>query len=27
MKLAYYALEEAINVAHWRGMVSSERGR
>lgn len=27
MNLAYHALEEAINVAHWRGMVSSERGR
>lgn len=27
MKLAYHALEEATNVAHWRGMVSSERGR
>ena len=26
MSLAYRALEEATNVAHWRSMVSSERG-
>jgi CO/xanthine dehydrogenase FAD-binding subunit len=26
MGLAYRALEEAMNVAYWRSMVSSERG-
>jgi CO/xanthine dehydrogenase FAD-binding subunit len=26
MGLAYRALEEAMNIASWRGMVSSERG-
>lgn len=26
MNLAYNVLEEAINVSHWRGVVSSERG-